>query len=187
MVSLDLKDAYLQVPVHPDSRKYLRFVVSGQVYQFKALCFGLSTAPQVFTRVMAPVSAMLHRAGIHIRRYLDDWLIQASSRAQVLQALNTGLHLCHQLGIFVNWEKSHLEPAQRVIYLGVLLDSVSFRASPAEKHVEKLLSIGDEFLSYAEQPASSWLELLGVLASLIALVPGGLFNLCSASNLGSPR
>ena len=59
MVSLDLKDAYLQVPVHPDSRKYLRFVAFGQVYQFKALCFGLSTAPQVFTRVMTPVSTFI--------------------------------------------------------------------------------------------------------------------------------
>ena len=59
MVSLDLKDAYLQVPMHPDSRKFLRFMVGGKVYQFKVLCFGLSTAPQVFTRVMAPVSAIL--------------------------------------------------------------------------------------------------------------------------------
>ena len=50
MVSLDLKDAYLQVPMHPDSRKFLRFMVGGKVYQFKVLCFGLSTAPQVFTR-----------------------------------------------------------------------------------------------------------------------------------------
>ena len=54
MVSIDLKDAYLQVPMHPESRKYLRFMVFGKVYQFKVLCFGLSTAPQVFTRVMAP-------------------------------------------------------------------------------------------------------------------------------------
>ena len=53
MVSLDLKDAYLQVPMHPESRKFLRFMVGGKVYQFKVLCFGLSTAPQVFTRVMA--------------------------------------------------------------------------------------------------------------------------------------
>ena len=97
MVSLDLRDVYLQVPIHPDSCKYLRFVASGRVYQFKA-CFGLSTAPQVFTRVMAPVSAMLHRVGIRIRRYLDDWLIQAASRVQVLQALDTVLQLCHQLG-----------------------------------------------------------------------------------------
>ena len=48
MVSRDLKDADLQVPMHPDSRKFLRFMVGGKVYQFKVLCFGLSTAPQVF-------------------------------------------------------------------------------------------------------------------------------------------
>ena len=103
MVSLDLKDVYLQVLVHPDSRKFLRFVALGQVFQFKALCFGLSTAPQVFTRVMAPVSAFLHRSGIRIRRYLSDWLLQASSRNLVLQALDSVIHLsvvgnCDQRG-----------------------------------------------------------------------------------------
>ena len=117
MVSLDLKDAYLQVPVHPDSHKYLRFVAFGQVYQFKALCFGLSTAPQVFTRVMAPVSNFLHHAGIRICRYLDDWLIQAASSLQVMLALDAVLHLCLSLGIVINWEKSHLVPAQQMIYL----------------------------------------------------------------------
>ena len=172
-MSLDLKDAYLQVPMHPESRKFLRFVAFGKVYQFKVLCFGLSTAPQVFTRVMAPVSAFLHRSGIRLRRYLDDWLIQASSREQVLFALDTVLHLCHSLGIIVNWEKSQLVPSQHMVYLGVLLDSVSFRASPAQKRVEKLLSIGNVFLSCEEQPVSSWLELLGVLSSMIQLVPGG--------------
>ena len=44
-VSLDLKDAYLQVPVHPHSSRYLRFVWQGKVYQFEVFCFGLSTAP----------------------------------------------------------------------------------------------------------------------------------------------
>ena len=172
MVSLDLKDAYLQVPMHPESRKFLWFVALGKVYQFKVLCFGLSTAPQVFTRVMAPVSAFLHQAGIRLRRYLDDWLIQASSREQVLLALESVLQLCRQLGIVVNWEKSHLVPSQRVEYLGVLFDSVTFRNSPAQKRVLKLLSIGEEFLSCERQPASAWLELLGVLASLIQLIPG---------------
>ena len=50
------------------------------MYQITALCFGLSTAPQVFSRVMAPVSAILHYWGIRMRRYLDDWLVQSSSR-----------------------------------------------------------------------------------------------------------
>ena len=173
MVSIDLKDAYLQVPIHLDSRKYLRFMAFNKVYQFKVLCFGLSTAPQVFTRVMAPVSAILHALGIRLRRYLDDLLIQASSREQVLLSLRTVLHLCNSLGIVVNWEKSQLVPTQRICYLGVLLDSVSFRASPAQKCVDKLLSIGDMFLSSVEQPAKSWLELLGVLSSLTLLIPGG--------------
>ena len=112
MVSIVLKDAYLQVPVHPDSRKYLRFVALNQVFQFKALCFGLSTAPQVFTRVMAPVSAFLHRLGIRMCRYLDDWLIEASSRPLVLQALETVIHLCQDLSIVINWERSNLLPSQ---------------------------------------------------------------------------
>ena len=173
MVSLDLKDAYLQVPMHPESRKFLRFMVGGKVYQFKVLCFGLSTAPQVFTRVMPPVSANLHRMGVRLRRYLDDWLLQASSREQVLLALRTVLRLCRSLGIVVNWEKSQVIPTQQMVYLGVILNSTTFRASPALKRVEKLLSIGDVFLSCVSQPASSWLELLGVLSSMIQLVPGG--------------
>ena len=77
---LDGLQAYLQVPVHPTSRHFIRFIVRDTVYQFQALCFGLSTAPQVFTRVMAPVSAILHSLGIRMRRYLDDWLVQSSSR-----------------------------------------------------------------------------------------------------------
>ena len=49
----------------------------------------------------------------------------------------------------------------------------AFGASPALKRVEKLLSIGDVFLSCISQPVSSWLELLGVLSSMFQLVPGG--------------
>ena len=79
IVSLDLQDAYLQVPVHPDSRRFLRFCVGAEVFQFKALCFGLSSTPQVFTCVMAPVSSIMHRYGFRILRYLDDWLVLGSS------------------------------------------------------------------------------------------------------------
>ena len=60
MISLDLQGAYLQVPIHPESRRYLRFTMGGVSYQFRVLYFGLTTAPQVFTRLMAPISAILH-------------------------------------------------------------------------------------------------------------------------------
>ena len=70
----DLREAYIPVTVHPASRPFLRFLLRDKVYQFQALCFGLSTAPPVFTWVMAPVSAILHSLGIRMRRYLDTWL-----------------------------------------------------------------------------------------------------------------
>ena len=173
MASIDLKEAYLQVPVHPASRHFLRFVFRGQVYQFKALCFGLSTAPQVFTRVMAPVSAILHSLGIRMRRYLDDWLVQSSSRESLLTDLQTVLSLCHELGIVINPLKSNLVPSQVVQYLGVVIDSTSFRASPSVERVTRLQSTAVAFQSCASPPASLWLSLLGVLSSLAHLVPGG--------------
>ena len=40
MISLDLQDAYLQVSIHPESRRYLRFTIGGVPYQFRVLCFG---------------------------------------------------------------------------------------------------------------------------------------------------
>ena len=60
LASMDLKDAYFQILIHRCSGKLLRFMSEGTVYQFQALCFGLSTAPQVFTRVFAVVSAWAH-------------------------------------------------------------------------------------------------------------------------------
>ena len=173
MASIDLKEAYLKVPVHPDSRRFLRFVAQGNVYQFSALCFGLSTAPQVFTRVMAPISAILHSWGICMRRYLDDWLVQSSSRDSLLHDLQVVLDLCRELGIVVNPAKSHLVPSQVVQYLGVVIDSRSFRASPSSERVARLWSTADAFLSCAAPPASTWLSLLGMLSSLSHLVPGG--------------
>ena len=46
-----------------------------KVYQFQVLPFGLNTAPQVFTRLGHTVTGYLHRLGISVIAYLDDWLI----------------------------------------------------------------------------------------------------------------
>ena len=35
MVTIDLKDAYFQIPIHPRSRKFLRFAAGGRAWQFK--------------------------------------------------------------------------------------------------------------------------------------------------------
>ena len=133
MVSLDLQDASLQVPVHPSLCHYLQFCVGSSVLQFRALCFGLSSAPQVFTRVMAPISVIMHRYGFRILRYLDDWLVLGSSFQEVVRARDFLFWLCQELGIWVNPAKSSLDPSQTLDYLGMSLQTRPLRVFPTQK------------------------------------------------------
>ena len=44
--SIDLKDAYLHIPINQDHQRWLRFHIKDQAYAFRCLPFGLSTAPR---------------------------------------------------------------------------------------------------------------------------------------------
>ena len=81
---------------------------------------------------------------------------------------------CHQS------QESNLIPSQVVQYLGVVIDSTSFRASPSVERISRLQSTAAEFQSCASPTASLWLSLLGVLSSLAHFVPG-----CSPSSSAS--
>ena len=152
MASIDLKDTYLQIPVHPDSRQFLRFVAFGVSHQFRALCLGPSTALQFFTRVMVPVSAMLHRWGIQMFRYLDDWLVLASSRTDALWVRDEVLSLCRDLGIVINLPKSRLVPTQSAPIWECTVHGVSnLRAFPSQERVSALLTQMEGFLSCKRQ------------------------------------
>ena len=172
MISMDMKDAYFHVPIHPKSRPYLRFVFNNRVFQFRALCFGLSTAPQVFTCILAPLGKIVHLAGFRIVLYLDDWLVIASTKEELLRAKQFILNLTQELGIIINKEKSMMEPSQVITYLGVKIDSKTFWAFPSEKRISNALSLLTEFLSCNIKPAKAWQCLLGHMSSLEKLVPG---------------
>ena len=103
----------------------------GMVYQFRALCFGLSTAPQVFTRVFAAMSAWAHSHGIRLLRYLDDWLVLTSSEREAKQSVQSLLSLCHTLGIVINEKKSDLVPSQTAKYLGMTIGTEAGKVFPS--------------------------------------------------------
>ena len=79
---IDLSDTYLHIPIHPNSRKYLRFYHRSQVFQFTSLLFRLATAPQVFTILVMEVKLMALARSIRLHQYLDDWLIRAQSQEE---------------------------------------------------------------------------------------------------------
>ena len=165
LASLDLKDAYFQIPIHLSSRKLLRFTSEG----IRALCFGLSTAHQVF----AVVSAWAHTHGIRLLGYLGDWLVLFSSEREAKQAVQSLLSLCRTLGIVINEKKSDFVPSQTAKYLGMTIDTEAGKVFPSLARVEKFLMVAESFCTMDTPPAQLWQVILGHLASLERLVPHG--------------
>ena len=128
---------------------------------------------------MAPVSAILHRRGFRLLRYLDDWLVLESSLKEVTRARDFLLDLCALLGIRINLEKSHLSLTQSPTYLEVRIQSDPLRAFPTVECLETFSLQLQEFMSSRRHLAHLWCSLLGRMFSLSLLVPGSRFRMRS--------
>ncbi len=153
--SLDLTDGYFHIPIAPWFRKYLRFVINGKVFQFRALPFGLSTAPMIFTRMLSPLSVYLHSRGIQIHRYIDDLLIRSQSRGQCLKWTQELLDLLYRLGLGVNLENSDLDPSQDFVYIGVRFLTALGVMVPPQDRVEKIRAAAQSTL-YTDASLTNW-------------------------------
>ena len=127
----------------------MRFHIQGQSYQFKALPFGLSTAPMEFIVVAKEVKLMALQGGIRIHQYLDDWLVRATSHQTCLQHTQTLVALCRELGWLVNEEKSELDPKQVFNFVGYQFDLREGKVRPTP---ERWQTLTDKILSILSGP-----------------------------------
>ena len=125
LTSIDLRDAFLHVPMHQSSRKFLQFRWRDRLHQFKVLPFGLSLAPLVFTKVLRPLLQWARSKGIRISAYLDDLIIVAATKELSLEATRLVLNKLERLGFLVKESKSSLTPSTTLQHLGFEIDTVS--------------------------------------------------------------
>ena len=165
VTSVDFKDSYFHIPIQEQSRKYLRFHVQGRTYQFKALPFGLSTAPMEFTVLAKEVKLMAIRKGIRIHQYLDDWLVRARSQETCLQHTQILVKMCQDIGWLVNLEKSELEPKQVFDFVGYWFD---LRSGWVRLTPDRWQSLQDKIqvlLLLPACPVRQFLSLIGLLTA----------------------
>ena len=137
---IDIKDAYLHIPVQEKFRKYLRFTVDGVVYQFRTLPFGLNVAPRIFTLILKPVLARLRAQGVCVQGYLDDWINRGLSPPQTKLHSGMIIQLLTELGWIINWDKCILDPTQVFVFVGLLFNLRIARVSPGQKGLDSLLA-----------------------------------------------
>ena len=71
-MTFDLKSGYHHIEIDPMYHRFLAFAWRGKVYVFTVLCFGLSVAPWVFTKVTRSLVWVWRVAGIRCMMYVDD-------------------------------------------------------------------------------------------------------------------
>ena len=175
--SLDQTDAYSHIPIHYRSCKYLRFTLRGRVYHFKALPFGLSTSPFVFTHLMTVIATFLRRRAITLHPYLDDWLVRNQNRQRLLEHRHFILPLINSLGLIINYEKSDLVPAQVFTFIGMeFLTHTNIVRVPQIRQM-KILETVRMFSHKTSVSARDFLSLLGQLNAAADLVMLGWLHL----------
>ena len=175
-VSIDLSDAYLHVPMHRATRRYLRFAIDDVIYAFRALPFGLSISPWVFTRLMEVLIMHVRRHTVsEISHYLDDCLQKNQDPLQLKQDLAFFLQLLEEVGFLVNRGKSELTPSMDFVHLGMHFRTQVNLVYPTDKRIQKLIDMGSEILHASSFTPRGLHRFLGMCVATADLVPlGGL-------------
>lgn len=128
ITSLDLKDAFWQIPLDPISKDKTAFTVPGRpLYQYKVMPFGLCNAPQTMSRLMDKVIPANLRNEVFI--YLDDLLVVSDSFENHMKVLTQVADCLRKSGLTINIEKSNF-CMEEVKYLGHVLGNGVIRTDP---------------------------------------------------------
>ena len=113
MASVDLKDAFYSVPIHPEHQKYFKFFWNGNYYQFAAMPNGYGPAMTIFTKILKPPFSNLCTQGLLSVVYVDDTYLQGDTYDECLHNVTSTLNLLTSLGFTIHFDKSQLTPVQK--------------------------------------------------------------------------
>ena len=181
MATVDLRDAYLHIPIRQECQKFLRLAVrlgsATKHLQFRALPFGLSSSPRIFTKVLAEALAPLRLQGVTIVPYLDDLLFIAPSGHQLESDLKVALSFLRSLGWLVNEEKSQMIPSQEVMYLGYRITSVEKKIFLPQEKILKLEQAVALLQTNQEISIRQVMRVLGLMSACFPAVPWARFHI----------
>ncbi|PFX11520.1 Retrovirus-related Pol polyprotein from transposon opus [Stylophora pistillata] len=170
LVKIDLKDAYLTVPIGEAHQKFLRFRWKDALLEFSCLPFGLASAPRVFTKLLKPVWSLLKPRRTRLIAYLEDVLVMASSVDLVKRHAKMVLSLLESLGFVVNYTKSVLDPSNQLELLCFQINSETLCLSLPRNKVRKIRSTSQSLLENPNTTVRKLSKYLGLLSSSIQVV-----------------
>ena len=149
-------------------------------------CFGCKVCPAMFSMLTAEVVQTVQRmldkmeltaqARAAIVVYIDDFIFAASTETACAEIGNTLRQYCKRVGIPLA-EKKWQGPAQRVIVLGVVIDTLLSMASLPDDKLFSLLLLVELLLAAKNRGVLAPRELVrkvaGKLSAAAGVIPGG--------------
>ena len=177
---IDLKDAYYSVPVHRDNRKYLKFSWMSQLWQFKALPNGLTSAPRLFTKLLKPVLGLLWAQDHVVMAYLDYILIIGKTRETAESSISVVKLNFERLGFLIHPDISKLTPIRVIDYLGFSINSNHMSVTlPKDKRLELI----EGCMKLIEEQHPSIKQVASLIGKLVVAFPAVQFGPLHYQNL----
>lgn len=129
--TIDLKDAYLQMEISPESRKYLVIATHKGHFQFTRLPFGISSAPGIFQKFMDT----LFQGMEGVTWFMDDICTGGKTREEHVLNIRKVLSRLRQVGLHTQSTKLKLLQTE-VKFLGHIIDRNGIH--PTEENLRAL-------------------------------------------------
>jgi len=169
MCAADLESGYNHLSIAEGDRKYLGFEFEGEYFEMCTLPFGVSVAPEAFTRLTKMMVRRWRQQGWIVVHYLDDFLFLSESKEGAEAMMRQALMDMAELGFGCNKSKCQLEGTQVLQFLGLIVD---LRSAPRfwvpEKRKMKLVGKLEEALA---SPTPTFAEMASIVGSIISMSP----------------
>lgn len=168
LCKVDLKNAYRSVRIHESN-----FSLTGLHWKFEGdtdytyfydtkLPFGSAKSPYIFQTLSSAVCTIMKLFNVVVIAYLDDFLVIDESYDDCSAALKKLLQVLRLLGFHINYSKIE-GPSQRLVFLGVLIDTVDMTLSLPN---EKLIDFHKLLQSFSVKKRASKRQLESLIGSL---------------------
>ena len=170
----DITDAFKIVPIHPSQWHLFGIKWGSKLYFAARLTFGCRSSPALFNLVSEALCwILLNRvrlpAVVHL---LDDYFLVEPPSEGSGSSLAKLRSLFDYLGVPISAEKT-IGPANRLEFLGIMLDSLSMQASLPDEKLQRIRAIAQSCMDSTSISKRQLLSLLGHFNFAMRVIPQG--------------
>ena len=174
LAKMDVKEAFRNIPIHPDDRPLLAMRWNNKIFVDKCLPFGLRSAPIIFSAVADALQWIIQQKGVnHIFHYADDFITVGRPGSEECSVNLTIMRdTCRITGTPV--EEDKLEgPATVIPFLGIELDTIKLEIRLPVDKLQRLQQQTREWRGKKEGLKRDLLSLIGTLTHACKAVRQG--------------